>query len=296
MIEKKPIIATTLYKPDHSTYRRIQTAIAEGYKIYIFDNLPDEKSRLLTEEQKINIRYFTFDKNVGIGPALKLMCATAYYEENRYLLYFDQDTIYNKETLKYIFDYINESSENINIIRKEKILSVTFRGTATNRTKKQFHKISIGKYDLNIADFTINSGTLFSLEKLKNVGWHDESYYIDGVDYYICLSAKAAGFKVAEIFNTPGLDHNTEQGNKSFKFLFITYRGRKYAIYRIKDYIKSSLKLTVKSALIDSKKTLKILKMLIVYILTQFLIYISKEKKSISSDELSNSFCNREEK
>lgn len=278
MIEKKPIIAIILYKPDHSTCQRIKTAIAEGYKLYIFDNFPDDKSKLLIEEHKENIRYFTFDRNVGIGPALKLMCATAYYEENRNLLYFDQDTIYNKETLKYIFDYINECSDTINFIRREKILSVTFRDAATNRKEKQLQKISIGKYELNIVDFTISSGTLFSLENLKKVGWHDESYYIDGVDYYICLSAEAAGLKVAEIFNTPGLDHDTEQGNKSYKFLFKTYSGRKYSIYRIKDYVNSSLKLTVKSALMGSKKTLKILKMLIIYILTQSLIYISNEK------------------
>ena len=121
----------------------------------------------MIEEHKENIRYFTFDRNVGIGPALKLMCATAYYEENRNLLYFDQDTIYNKETLKYIFDYINECSDTINFIRREKILSVTFRDAATNRKEKQLQKISIGKYELNIVDFTISSGTLFSLENLK---------------------------------------------------------------------------------------------------------------------------------
>ena len=96
MIAKKPIIAIILYKPDHSTYERIKTAIAEGYKLYIFDNFPEDKSKLLIEEHKNNIKYFTFDKNVGIGPALKLMCATAYYEENQYLLYFDQDTIFKR--------------------------------------------------------------------------------------------------------------------------------------------------------------------------------------------------------
>jgi len=278
MIEKKPIIAIILYKPDHSTYRRIKTAIAEGYFLYIFDNSPDDKSKLFIEEHKKNIRYFTFDKNVGIGPALRLMCATAYYEGYQNLLYFDQDTIYNKETLKYIFGYINESSDTINFIRRKKILSVTFRDAVTNRKEKQFKKISIGKYDLNIVDFTISSGTLFSLENLKKVGWHDESYYMDGVDYYICLSAEAVGLKVAEIFNTPGLDHQTEQGNKNYKFLFKTYSGRKYPIYRIKNYIYSSFRLTIKSVLIGSKKTLKILKMLVVYVLTQALIYTSKKK------------------
>ena len=278
MIEKKPLISTILYKPNKSTYQRIHLAISEGYKIYIFDNYPNDKSRIFIGEHEKDIRYFTFDKNVGIGPALKLMCATAYYEENQNIVYFDQDTIYNKETLKYIYNYITESSDTTSIIQREKIFSVTFRDAATNRKEKRYQKISIGKYDLNIVDFTISSGTLFSLEKLRRVGWHDENYYIDGVDYCICLSAEKAGFKVAEIFNTPGLDHETEQKNKSYKILFKTYRGHKYPIYRIIDYVKSSLKLTARAALMGSKKTIIILKLLIIYILTQSLFYISNKK------------------
>jgi GT2 family glycosyltransferase len=281
MIKKKPIIAIILYKPEHSTYQRIKMAIGEGYKLYIFDNYPCDKSKLLTEEYRNNIRYFTFDKNMGIGPALKLMCATAYYEGNRELLYFDQDAIYNKETLEYIFGYINESSNILYLNRLEKILSVTFRDAATNRKEKQIQKkISIGNYILNIVDFTISSGTLFYLGNLKKVGWHDEGYYMDGVDYSICLSAEATGLKVAEIFNTPGLDHNAEQANRNYKFLFKTFSGRKYPIYRIKDYVNSSLKLIVKSTLLGSKKKFRILKMLIIYIIIQSLIYISKENNN----------------
>jgi len=278
MIEKIPLIATILYKPNDSTYQRIRLAISEGYKIYIFDNSPNNKSRIFIREHNKDIRYFTFGKNVGIGPALKLMCATAYYEKNQNILYFDQDTIYNKGTLKYIYNYIVASSDTTNIIQRENIFSVTFRDATTKRKEKRYKNISIGKYNLYIVDFTISSGTLFSLEKLRKVGWHDENYYIDGVDYAICLSAEKAGFKVAEILNTPGLDHETEQKYKRYKFFFKTYRGRKYPINRIIDYVKSSLKLIAKSTLMDSKKTIIILKFLIIFILTQFLIYISNEK------------------
>ncbi len=276
--QKKPIIATILYKPDQSTYKRIRAAIADGYEFYMFDNFPDDKSKSFIDEYKHRIRYFTFNENVGIGPALKLMCATAYEEDNRYLLYFDQDTIYNKDTLDYIYDYIHTSSEPITFNQKVKILSVTFRDAATRRKEKQVQKISIGKYNLNIVDFTISSGTLFSLENLKKVGWHDESYYIDGVDYYICLSARAAGFKVAEIYNTPGLDHNTEQGYQKYKFLFKRYNGRKYPLNRIKDYLNASLKLIIKSASINTRLTFRIIRLLISYLLIQSLIYLSTEQ------------------
>lgn len=279
MIQKKPLIAILLYKSKDSTFHRIKMAINNGYKLYIFDNSPCNNSKLFIEENRNNIRYFTFDRNIGIGPALKLLAATAYYEGCRNLLYFDQDTIFSKKTLNYISEYINKSSSVLYRNQMDKILSVTFRDLSINRKKDQVQdKITIGKYVLNIVDFTISSGTLFYLENLKKVGWHDESYYIDGVDYSICLSAEAVGLKVAEINNTPELDHEVDQGNKNYKFLFKTVKGKKYPFYRIKGYFVASLKLLVKSILMRSKKTKKIFKMLLKYMVKQFLIYISKEK------------------
>ena len=278
MIEQKPVIATILYGPNDSTYHRIHLAISEGYKIYVFDNSPDNRSRLFIREHSKDIRYFTFDKNVGIGPALKLMCATAYYEENRTLLYFDQDTIYNKETLNYIYGFIAHSATSTNILQTKNILSVTFRDALTNRKEEQYKNISIGIYDLYTVDLTITSGTLFFLDKLKSVGWHNDNYYVDGVDYSICLSAEKAGFIVTEILNTPGLDHETEQEYASFRFIFKTYKGHKFPINRIIDYIRASLILIAKSALMGSKKAMIILKLLVIFIFTQFMIHISNDK------------------
>ena len=278
MINKKPRLATILYKPTDRTYQRILLAISEGYKFYIFDNHPNDEVKIFVAGHKEEIRYFTFDRNLGVGPALRLMCATAYYENNEHLLYFDQDTIYDKETLRYISDYMANSSSYTDVIRKERIFSVTFRDSATNSRKKTFKIIALGEYDLNIVDFTISSGTLFSLEELRRVGWHHEGYRMDGVDYCLCLDAEKAGYKIAEIFNTPGLDHKKEQNNKEYRILSITFSGHKYPISRILDYGRSSLKLITRSALMGSKKTMRILKLSIVYILSQFLIYISKEK------------------
>ena len=278
MLEHKPLIATILFKPNDSTYQRMRLAISEGYKIYVFDNSPDNRSRMFVREHNKDIRYFTFGKNVGIGPALKMMCASAYYEENHNLLYFDQDTIFNKDTLNYIYGFIAISANPNNIRQIKNIFSVTFRDATTNRKEERYKNISIGIYDLYIVDLTITSGTLFFLEKLKSVGWHNENYYVDGVDYCLCLSAEKAGFKVTEILNTPGLDHATEQEYCRYRFFFKTYSGRKFPINRIIDYIKSSLKLIAKSTLMGSKKTIIIVKLLIIFIVTQSLIYISNDK------------------
>lgn len=276
---RRPIIATILFKPHQSTYSRLKIALDYGYELYIFDNSPGINTKLFVEENIKNIRYFTFEKNVGIGPALRLMCSTAYFVGNQNLLYFDQDTIFNNETLNYILGFINESSDIMHFRQREKILSVTFRDAELNRKEDINQQILISDYKVNFVDFTINSGTLFSLENLKKVGWHDESYYIDGVDYSICLSADAKGLKIAEIFDTPGLDHESKQGNKNYKFIFHTYNGRRYPLYRQKDYVYSSLRLIVKSLFINRKKTKMLLRMLLIYVFSQLLFYISKEEK-----------------
>jgi rhamnosyltransferase len=276
---KKPIVATILYKPNQSTYKRIEAAITGGYRFYIFDNSPGPQSESFINKYKDKIKYFTLNENVGIGPALKIMCSTAYYEGNLYFLYFDQDTIYNLGTLDFVSNCINVISDRMNFENKENLFSVTFRDATRKRRGKAVNRMVVGKYELYTANLTINSGTLFFLKNLRAVGWHDESYKIDGVDYYICLAAMAAGFKVAEIYGTPGLDHNSEQESREYKFLCVKYYGRKYHPDRIKDYLNSSLKLIVKSAWIDPWLTLRIGKLLISYLLIQVFIYLSIERK-----------------
>ena len=274
---KKPIIATILYNPDISTYARIKSAIEYGYEVYIFDNSPDVTSKLFIVENKDKVRYFTFDKNVGIGPALRLLCSTAYYEGNENLLFFDQDTIFTKETLSFICDYLSQSSSGENSDKPYKLLSVTFRDTVINRKRGIIEQIFVGKYSVNVVDFTISSGTLFSLENLKKIGWHDDSFKVDGVDYSVCISAQSAHLAIGEIFNTPGLDHESYQGNSTFSFFGKRYRGRRYSFFRIKDYVSSSLRLIFRSIKFNRKATLRLLMMLIIYINKQFLLRMSKE-------------------
>lgn len=274
---KKPIIATILYNPDISTYERIKSAIEYGYEVYIFDNSPDITSKLFIVENKDKVRYFTFDKNVGIGPALRLICSTAYYEGSKNLLFFDQDTIFTKETLSFIFDYLGQSLSGENSDKTSKLLSVTFRDIAISRKRGILEQISIGKYSVNVVDFTISSGTLFSLENLKKIGWHDESFKVDGVDYSVCISAQSADLAIGEIFNTPGIDHETNQGNSKFSFFGKRYSARRYSLFRIRNYVSSSLRLVFRSIKFNRKATLRLLMMLIIYINKQFLLRISKE-------------------
>ncbi|MBR7784688.1 hypothetical protein KDM89_21375, partial [Undibacterium sp. LFS511W] len=62
----------------------------------------------------------------------------------------------------------------------------------------------------------ISSGSMFFLENLKLIGWHNQTYFVDGVDYECCLRARQYGLKIGKCGDTPGFDHVSEQPDKVF--------------------------------------------------------------------------------
>jgi len=67
-------------------------------------------------------------------------------------------------------------------------------------------------------DIVISSGCTYSLKILRAIGYHDDSYFVEGVDYELCLRLKVKGYKIRSVrLNT--IDHFTLQ-DKMDKFLF----------------------------------------------------------------------------
>jgi len=120
-----------------------------------------------------------------------------------------------------------------------------------------------------------NSGSLFLLENMKKIGWHNDNYFVDGVDYEYNLRSKISGYKIAEFSMTPGFDHISEQGDKKCKIFGKVYLVRLYSSSRIIDTVKSSVKLIIKSILqLEIQFALKYFRLLLVYILSQLLARI----------------------
>ena len=243
MMEKSDcIIAIILYRPRLELWRRIQMAMDEGYQVYLFDNSPALTVIPADIRKARAVRCFTLGDNAGIGFAMRQMCATAYYEGYRCLLYFDQDTVFTASTLKFISSYRLEQGQEAPVAadKSASLASVTFRDRLS-ASRRSMAKIA--GYSLQIVDFTINSGTLFYLDKLRRIGWHDPSFFIDGVDYAYCLAASQAGYEIAEISEVPGLNHAAEQADCSYRFLGKSFVARRYPRYRRKDFFLSSCRL-----------------------------------------------------
>jgi rhamnosyltransferase len=222
-----------LYNPEQSFYARIRLLNDLGYRTYIYDNSPDTCDIGLGCRNLPHIDYITAGKNLGLGVALSTVCAQAYYDSFENVLFFDQDTIFTEKTVSFIQKFIDKDL----IKFRDEYVAITFESTDING-------ISENKpCQILDTDFTINSGSLFILNNLKSIGWHNERYFVDGVDYEMCARASVKGFKIGKCINTPGFNHISEQPDKIYKIFGVNLILRRYPFSRIMDIISSSIKL-----------------------------------------------------
>jgi rhamnosyltransferase len=102
----------------------------------------------------------------------------------------------------------------------------------------------------------ISSGSLFNLTALQQIGWHNEKYFVDCVDYEFCVRARRYGFKIGLIKNTPDFDHVTEQPDRKISVFGKQVLVRRYSATRVKDALGAYVKLIIgglfRSRLIDT--------------------------------------------
>ena len=236
---KNIAIGIITYNPGSSVLHRLKETINSGYKVFIFDNSPDNAVirdfACSNEPGASHITYLTCGKNVGLGYGLAAICSHAYYSSFPALLFFDQDTVYSDRTLAYISDFFDA---NRNLSRSYS--AVTFNAKNIDSPKPQDPAVT----DVRLA---INSGSLYFLENLKKMNWHSTKYFVDCVDYEFCMSSNRFHFKIGEHSYTPGFDHCSEQGDTRYKVFGKILPMRPYSCPRIRDSYSASVRLIMKS-------------------------------------------------
>lgn len=265
-------IGIVLYNPSTTSIDRILFFANCGFRFYIFDN-----SQISNESLKNinNINYFFLNKNYGLSFSINFLCKKAIEENFNNLLFFDQDTIFNLETLEYIqncIHYINFSKHCF----FEDTLAINFREKQIDNTGLNvIEKYKIDIYDIQTVYYTINSGTLFFLNKFNSFQWFENKYFVDGVDYSFSLNSIIHGYKITSISNIPGLNHTEEQGEWNVHLFGNKITSRIYPLKRNYDFVKSHLLILFKSfKLKSSKPKLFIIKALFGYIFVQFIFRI----------------------
>lgn len=270
-------IAVILYKPNADVWSRIRIAAEAGYKVLLFDNSPGLSLLPPDILDTSSTEYLTLGNNSGIGEALLRLCRAAVSRGYERLLYFDQDTIFDEQTLRFIEDVgarIMVPPAEAGMGPEPRLASITFRdrpSVTVSRTRR------VGDVDLQVVDFTINSGSLFDLKALERIGWHDPGFFIDGVDYAYCLAAARAGYLIGEIAETPGLNHSSEQDDSRYSFFGYNFSGRRYPKYRRKDFYRSSFRLIRDAMGIDARRASWLFRSLVFYWIVQTIIPFSKK-------------------
>ena len=259
-MNRSVVIGFVIYKPESCILNRIRLSVDLGFDIYIFDNSPElEVVRLfcLTLQR---VHYFTCGKNHGLGLGVSAICSQAYYENNSALVFFDQDSIFDETTLNFIDKFYVDHPA----------LNATHSAVVFNA--RMDYKDEIFFHDVQLA---INSGSLFYLNNLRILNWHNEAYFVDGVDYEFCLRSRLKGFKIGEYSCTPGFDHSAEQPDRKYLILGKAISMRNYAYSRIVDVSISNLKLIVSSIVFgEINLSFKFLRLWITYLAFQALVRV----------------------
>lgn len=263
-IEKKISLGFVIYKAEITLVDRIKLASSLGFKCYIFDNSPDDQTYNKIFKRSTNCTYSTVGKNVGLGFGISGVCAQAYYDGSDALLFFDQDTVFNSSTLDFIEDFYI----------KRKILEDTYSSVVFN-AKNIIHNKEQSQFEIKNVLLAISSGSLFFLKRLKEINWHNHTYFVDCVDYEFCLNSNNHNLKVGECSNTPGFDHISEQADSEY-FIFGKKRMmRKYSFSRIKDTTTASLRLFITSIFtLNPRFAYAIMRSVGIYLFFQFLVRI----------------------
>lgn len=209
--------------------RRLEVAHAAGYRLYVFDNSPDLELVRDACRQLVTPRYLTCGRNAGLGVGLASVCAQAYYDGFAALLVFDQDTVFDRSTLDFISGFL-AAKPKVGRTHSAVVFNAKRVGEAT-ATDRFAHR------DVLVA---ISSGSLFYLDNLRRIGWHNPTYFVDCVDYEFCLNSSNHRLLIGECSTTPGFDHETEQADHTRTVFGQRRRLRRYSWARVTDAVVAS--------------------------------------------------------
>ncbi|MGK0703508.1 glycosyltransferase [Yokenella regensburgei] len=257
--KQKIAVGIIVYNPTDNLSKRIDIVLGMGFDIYLLDNTPQNPTLRDRFQHQDNFHYLTLGKNVGLGIGMAAICGQAYYDGHESLVFFDQDTGFSADTLMFIVGFYEHNKTELSSFSMMNFNSKNIKiGSAQEGNV----------YDFAECDLVINSGSLINLDILKNIGWHDTSYFVDGVDYKCCLDSIINKYKIGECRYTPEFDHMTEQDDTTYNFLGKKFRARKYSSLRVRDSILSLVRLMITSVINFKFKYFRIF-------LRQFVIYVA---------------------
>lgn len=216
-------VGVVLYNPTIEDVQNINYYITSVNIVYVYDNSEKDNSDLL--RQRLNSENYVYlhnGNNDGISIALNEILRIAKAQGYRYLILLDQDSIFEGEQMKQLFQFA------LNLKKNDIAMYVPYVLFENDR-------IRINK-EWEFVDFAITSGNLLDIEICDKIGKFDEKLFIDGVDRDYCFRILKNNYKICR-YNKVILKQCLGIGKKN---IFGTYEHsviRNYYIYRNRLYM-----------------------------------------------------------
>lgn len=228
------------YNPDNNMAMNIKSYINKVDKLYIVDNSNqnnEEKVKLLSDVintiQYNTIQYIHNGENKGIAYALNIGLKKALENGAEYLLTMDQDSYFEDDNLEKYID----------LIEKDRKKAAIYGISALYEKKEKIYE-----NELMNEDMLMSSGMMIDLEKIKNIGFFKEEFFIDEVDLEFCYRAIKLGYEVKKAKNIY-LNHKLGNRKKYLLCSEVTHHNyiRRYYIIRNRLYVMQEYPEKVKS-------------------------------------------------
>lgn len=208
-LEPRKIALITVYFPTDENVRNIRMIQEQVDFVYICDNSPNNTNVFQNLE---NVEYIFFNKNLGIPKAFNYVLKNRYFQENDFIIFFDQDsTIANNHINNLCIQY------NIQQEKDKQIgcIGPNFINEASGRLDKDS-----GIENIEVREI-ITSSMMMKFSILKQINFWNEEIFLDLADWDLCWRLKKMNYKS---FQASSVVMKHSIGISEKKFLFFTIK------------------------------------------------------------------------
>lgn len=216
------ILAFVTYCPPPDFFTRLGEVLKAAYPVIVLENTPMQSPGFEAMMPCGHLTLLHENSNLGLGTGLNRLMKKADELGYAHVLYFDQDTIFSLTSLQFINTWM-----------------MLHGATMKPCSAVQFKTVEAASptvEGLHYARLLISSGSMFVIENLAKLGWHDPAFFVEGVDYKFCLDSVSNGFKLSEVTHCPGIDHESPQPGNRLKIFGREYTYRLYPQHRQKQF------------------------------------------------------------
>lgn len=191
------------YNPDSSRFKEnFMSIINNKYvsEVIIVDNCSSNIHDIesITQAYK-NTSIIHNLRNEGIAKALNQICKHSIEKGYKWVVTLDQDSIISNNLLEIYSTHTEDTNNGIICCRIEEIHYGTMYKSKTHGE--------------DYISQCITSGNMINLKALEDIGFFDESLFIDGVDFDICIRMSKFGYRILRL-NEAYISHEIGHSRK----------------------------------------------------------------------------------